>query len=171
MRAELIVEAVMIALGEQVQIDLPHDRAVAIRINDRFFCIIPTNHAQAVIGVARNARQDGLEKAFVMQPIGRHFAAVRDHPQLLRIRPKSADDQALPHPMRTKYAERVRMRAAEEDVHLIDRQAEDFEGTHVGRSLVRSSAMETADAERAIATHLASPYYSSDEINRARRRG
>src|SRR3954471_18571495 len=83
-----------------------------------------------------------------MQSVRRHFVAIRDHSQLLRIRPESADDQVITDPMRTENAERVRMRAAEEDVHLIDRQAEDFEGTHVGRSLVRSSAMETADATR-----------------------
>src|SRR6476469_4014860 len=70
MRAELFVKLEMISLGEQMEIDLAHDEAVAVGIADDSGGSIPFREVNAIIGVTFHSGQGGLEKTFATELLG-----------------------------------------------------------------------------------------------------
>jgi serine O-acetyltransferase len=158
LRAELLIDLEVIALGEKVQVDLAHERAVAIRILHDLLGTIVSDRAHLVVAVASRSRQHRLEKAFGMQTIGGDFlpSARRSDAHLLCVWAKHPDDEIIAHAVRTQNPERIRVRAREKRVHFVDRQAEDFEGCHAKRpSLPRTSELKTLDAHRSPPRHPA----------------
>src|SRR5439155_27101262 len=65
--------------------------------------------------------------------------------RFLRVRTKDADDEIVTHAMRPEDAERIRVRASEEEIQLVDGHAGYFEGTHA-RFNLGSSAQNVARA-------------------------
>ena len=62
LRAEFLVNLQVIALGEEVQIHLAHDRPIGVRIVRESSVTVPADNADAIIQVALPSRQDRLEK-------------------------------------------------------------------------------------------------------------
>ena len=68
-RAELVVEAVVIALGEEVQVEFAQDRPEGIRVGLDGLVAGGVREAQAVVGpVGRALGQHGLEEPRVVRP-------------------------------------------------------------------------------------------------------
>ncbi len=144
LRAELLPELEIVALGKEMQIHLAHDRPVAIRVARHLLALVPRDHAHLVIQLPRFPRQHRLEKTLGMQPIGRHFLSARDRdPHLSRVRPKNADDEVFAHAMRTKNAKRIGVATGEKNVHLIHREPEKLEIAHARATLTTKGRLET----------------------------
>src|SRR5436190_17642810 len=132
MRAELVVEPEMISFGKQMQIDLAHDEAVAIRIADHGGRSLPAGQVHLVTAAALRLWQRRLEKTFRAEPLsGKALLLSLEHDgHFFCVRAEDADDEIVSDAMRPQDAERIRMRAGEENVQFVDGHAGNFEGAH-----------------------------------------
>ena len=126
MRAKLVVEPFVISFGEEVQIHLAHDRSIAVGIAQEMLRAVEGEHFDEVGKVGRLVRHSRLVEPLDVEPVGRKnlLAIVCRHDlDLLRFRPKNADDQILARAMRAENAEGISMGTVQEgsDLARIDR--------------------------------------------------
>jgi len=141
---------------EQVQIDFAHDRAVLIRIAHGVFRSVPIGDLQPIIEIASRVRNFRLKKPVAMNflRLDRRLP-VLDDIDLARVGTKGANRQIVSHPVRSENAERIGMRAGEENIQFVDGQAGYFEGTHARISnLERAATMSCADFLSSVAASL-----------------
>src|SRR5438874_2700362 len=70
MRAEFIVNAPVLSFHKQMQVDLAHDRAIAISIAHGPLVVIPRGQPQMIIKLPLGLRNPRAEKAIAMNPFG-----------------------------------------------------------------------------------------------------
>ena len=126
MRAKLVVKPLVISFGEEVQIHLAHDRSVAVGIAQQLLRAVESEHLHEVGKIERLVRHSRLIKTLDVQPLGRKDLCliVRRHDlNLLRFRPKNADDQVIARAMRTENVEGIGMGTVEKgsDLARVDR--------------------------------------------------
>ena len=126
MRAELIVEPLVIPLGEKVQIHLAHDRAIAVGIAQQLLGTIESDDFHKIGKVARFVRHGRLVEPLDVQPLRRKDPALVVHRHdlnLLRFRSKNANDQIVAGTMRAEDTEWISMGSVEKggDLARIDR--------------------------------------------------
>src|SRR6266513_1390303 len=148
MRDKLLVELKVISLGKKMQVHFAHDQAIAVGIADEGRGFVPAREMNVVINVAFHPRDRRLEKSF--RPKTVRDEALFGFPMgndahFLRVRTKDADNEIVTHAMRPEDAERIGMRAGEEEIQLVDGHAGYFEGTHA-RFNLGSSAQNVARA-------------------------
>jgi hypothetical protein len=140
----------MISFREEVEIDLAHEGAVAIRVARQSLRAIALDDAQPVIEFAVLPRHNRLEKSILANPIrGNLFSTRNRNSNVLRLRPKRPDNEIIAYPMRPQNSKRIGMRTRQKNAEFIDGETENFEVTHTGKaSLTRTRPMETVDALR-----------------------
>ena len=110
-RAQPVVEAVVVAFGEEVQIQFAQDRPEGIRIGGDGFVPRPVGDAQAVSRTFRRVGQHGLEKSGVVGLVGDGEDALGlpgvNHRDFPGVRREDADDPVVLNPVRAEERERV----------------------------------------------------------------
>ncbi len=121
-RAEFVVELLVVSLREQVPVDLAHDRPVAVGIAQELLRAVKRNHLHEVRETGRFVRHGRLVKALDMEPLGREnlLPVFRRHDlNLLRLRAENANDQVLARTVRTEDAERIGVGSVQERGDLV----------------------------------------------------
>ena len=91
MSAKLVVEPVMISFAEEMEIDLAHDRPIAVGIAQGTLGAIEAGYLYQIGKILRPVRHSRLVKAFDMEPIGRINLALGSLAE--RISPPSLPDE------------------------------------------------------------------------------
>src|ERR1700724_2897981 len=100
-----------------MQIDLTHDRPVAVRVAGDLLGAVPKGDAQFVIEITGSARYGTFKETVAMNFLhldGRLF--VRDDVDLFRVGAKHADANILSDPVRSQNAEGIPVRAGKKTV-------------------------------------------------------
>src|SRR5207302_691500 len=88
-------------------------------------------HPQVIIELARRVWNFRLKKSVAMNLLRLDWRlSILDDVDLARVRPKRANGEIIPHPMRPEDSERIGMRAGEKGIQLIRRQPGDGERFH-----------------------------------------
>ena len=98
MRAEFFVNLQMISLGEKMQIDLAHDRAVGVGIVHDRRRAVPAGQVKSIIDIALHSREDRLEKSLPPEPLGRKTLLLfprENDGHFLRVRTENADREIV----------------------------------------------------------------------------
>src|SRR5437773_9946728 len=133
MRSELVIDFPVLSFGEEMQIDLTHNRAVLIRITRQLFRAIPRREAKMIIEVTRRAGHTRAKKTVPMNPLcGDRLSrwSIQNDVDLFCIRPKHADLQIIANAVWSQNAEWIGMGPGEKTVQFIGRQSRDFERSH-----------------------------------------
>ena len=133
MGAKLFVNLPVLSLGEEMQIDFPHNRAVLIRIAHELLRSVRGCDAEMIIEVARRAGHSRAKETVAMNFFGsdRFFRhPVQGDVDLAGVGAENADLQIIAHPVRSQNPERIGMRSVEKPVQFIGRQSRDLERFH-----------------------------------------
>src|SRR6266480_3519613 len=133
MRAELFIDFPVLSLGEEMQVDLTHNRAVLIRITRQLLRAIPRREAKMIIEVAHRAGHTRAKKTVAMKSIsGDRLSrwSIQNDVDLFCVRPKHADLQIIANAVWSQNAEWIRMSPGEKTVQFIGWQSRDFERSH-----------------------------------------
>src|SRR3954470_19958797 len=95
MRAELLVETMIVSLREQMQIELAHDQAVAIRIADCRGGSVPAREMNPVIAGPPHSWKGGLKKTFGPKTIRRETLIADNNRGFLCVGPKNPNDEIV----------------------------------------------------------------------------
>src|SRR5437762_82264 len=98
MRSELFIDFPVLSLGEEMQVDLTHNRAVLIRITRQLLRAIPRREAKMIIEVAHRAGHTRAKKTVAMNSIsGDRLSrwSIQNDVDLFCVRPKHADLQVI----------------------------------------------------------------------------
>ena len=109
-----------------MQIDLAHDRSVAVGIAQELLRAVESDHLQEIGKIARFVRHGRLVESLDVEALGREDLAMivrRHHLDLLRFRAKDANHEILTGGMRAEDAKGIGMGTVEErsDLARIDR--------------------------------------------------
>ncbi len=122
MRAKFVVEPLVISLGEKVQIDLAHDRPIAVGIAQQLLGAVESDDFHEIGKIARFVGHGRLVKPLDVQPLGRKDLGriVRRHDlNLLRLRSKNANDQIVAGAMRAEDAKWIGVGTVEKGGDLV----------------------------------------------------
>jgi hypothetical protein len=139
----------MISLGEKMQVYVSHDRAVGVGIVNDCRRIVPAGQMKLIANIALHSRHNRLKKSLTTQPLGWETLLVfpsQNDTDFSGVRAENADSEILADTMGSKDPERIRMRAREKNVHLVDWQIGYFERAHAGTIILEPPArMSCAD--------------------------
>src|SRR6059058_5949175 len=113
MRAELFIDFPVLSLGEEMQVDLTHNRAVLIRITRQLLRAIPRREAKMIIEVTHRAGHTRAKKTVVMNSVsGDRLSrwSIQNDVDLFCVRPKHADLQIIANAVWSQNAEWVPVR-------------------------------------------------------------
>src|SRR5207244_1895069 len=110
MRPKFLVNLPVLSLGEEMQIDLAHDRPILIGVARELIRAIPFCDAQMIRRVPCRARDSRTEETFLFDSLRcdrlLRFTIQYDLDRA-RVRAKDANLQIVPYPMRPQHAERI----------------------------------------------------------------
>src|SRR5438046_3809983 len=129
MRSELFIDFPVLSFGEEMQIDLTHNRAVLIRITRQLLRAIPRREAKMIIEVAHRAGHTRAKKTIAMNSLSgdrRSRWSIQNDVDLFCVRPKHADLQIIANAVWSQNAEWVGMGTGGKTFQFIGRQCRDL---------------------------------------------
>src|SRR5438045_1334312 len=133
MRSELFIDFPVLSFGEEMQIDLTHNRAVLIRITRQLLRAIPRREAKMIIEVTHRAGHTRAKKTVAMNSLsGDRLSrwSIQNDVDLFCIRPKHADLQIIANAVWSQNTEWIGMGPGEKAAQFVGWQSRDFERSH-----------------------------------------
>src|SRR5262249_11113076 len=124
MRAKFFVNLPVLAFGEEMQIDFPHDRPVLVGIACQAMRSVPSGDPETVRNIPSCVPDSRSKETGLMDFLrcDRLIGMLIQHDlDLARVRPKNAYFQILSNPVRTQDTEGIRMRPGNEAAHFVRR--------------------------------------------------